>query len=242
MIQVESIIYKTKLKLNKLATNEHQDIPVEDIILNANEAQIKLIKEKVGLNNLYQAGLDSFKKRYQDLEGLIESHHDHPLTLELVDKKLNKYSASLEDLEPKLMFYIDAYALADKGNCKDRIIYVNNDLTKHSDVTVLLNNSNYKPSFEYQETFSTLSNNNIEVFSDGTFELKSLNLSYLRYPKEIDYAGYTKLNDEASETQDCELPDYMEDELVELIVQLIAGPTENQFALETSKQRKQIGE
>lgn len=242
MISVESIIYKTKQKLNKLATNEHQDIPIEDVILVANEAQIKLIKEKVGQNNIYLSGIDSFKKRYQDLEVLIESAHNHQLTPTLVDKYINKWSVAYDTLTPQFMFYVDSYAIADKDQCRDRLIYVNNDLTKHSDVTVLLNNSNYKPSFEYQETFSTLSDNNLEIYTDGTFDFVSVHISYLRYPKEIDYAGYVKLNGQASITQDSELPDYMEDELVELMVQLIAGPTENPSALETAKQRKQISE
>ena len=242
MILVESIIYKTKQKLNKLATNEHQDTPIEDIILIANEAQIKLIKEKLSKNNTYQLGLDSFKKRYQDLESLIEPHNEHEIKLKLVDKKLNKWSGSYKELSPKLMFYIDCYAIADKESCKNRMIYVNNDLTKHADVTTLLGNSNYKPSFEYQETFSTLSSENLELYSDGTFEFKNAFISYLRYPQEIDYEGYEKLDGSTSVTRNSELPDYMEDELVELMIQLIAGPTENQFALETARQRKQISE
>lgn len=242
MILVESIIYRTKQKLNKLATNEHQDIPIEDIVLIANESQIKLIKEKLSQNNTYQLGLDSFKKRYQDLESLIEPHSKHELVPTLVDQRLNMWEVSYKDIDPKLMFYIDSYLIADKGSCKNRLIYVNNDLTKHADVTILLNNSNYKPSFEYQETFCTLSSENLEIYTDGTFTPKKVYLSYLRYPQEIDYEGYTKLDGSESKTQNSELPEYMEDELVEIMVQLIAGPTENQFALETAKQRKQISE
>ena len=47
MIPVDSLLYKIDQKLNKLSTNEHQQIQLEDKILALNEAQIKLIKQKV---------------------------------------------------------------------------------------------------------------------------------------------------------------------------------------------------
>lgn len=47
MIPVDSLLYKIDQKLNKLSTNEHQQIQLEDKILALNEAQIKLIKQKL---------------------------------------------------------------------------------------------------------------------------------------------------------------------------------------------------
>jgi hypothetical protein len=47
MIPVDSLLYKIDQKLNKLSTNIHQQINLEDKILALNEAQIKLIKQKV---------------------------------------------------------------------------------------------------------------------------------------------------------------------------------------------------
>jgi hypothetical protein len=47
MIQIDSLLYKIDQKINKLSTNEHQQIQLEDKILALNEAQIKLIKQKV---------------------------------------------------------------------------------------------------------------------------------------------------------------------------------------------------
>ena len=51
MILVDSLLYKIDQKLNKLSSNVHQQIPLEDKILALNEAQLKLIKQKLtGLN------------------------------------------------------------------------------------------------------------------------------------------------------------------------------------------------
>ena len=153
MIKTESILYKIDQRLNKLSSNAHQEIALEDKILAANEAQLKLIKQKMDGNNIYRLGFDAFKKRYEDLQKLVENYDAHPLSLSLSDKYLNKWVADITSLDPEYMFYVDSYVLATKGNCKKQRIDVNNDLAKHADIPTLLNNSNYKPSFEYRETF-----------------------------------------------------------------------------------------
>ena len=140
------------------------------------------------------------------------------------------------------MFYVDAYVLADKGRCKDRQIWINRDLASHGDIQFILNNVHYKPSFEYQETFSFISSDEISIFTDGTFTPKHLYLSYVRYPKYIDKVGYIKLDGSPSVDQDCELKNYLEDELVDLTVQNLAMYTENSAAVQSSQLRIQTNE
>jgi len=238
MIPVDSLLYKLSLKLNKLSTNDHQDFPLEDKIVALNEAQIKLIKQKVtGLSGI---GLDGFKKRYEDLENLIEDYKSLDLTEG--NKDINQFKASVSKLDPKYMFWIDAYVLADKGDCKNRPLWVNKDLVKHGDIQFLLTNSDLKPSFEYQETFNTISSDEFNIYTDGTFKPTKLFVSYLRYPKYIDKEGYTNLEDKASSNQDCELEEYLEDELVDLAVQHLAMYTENIAAVQSSQLRIQTNE
>ena len=54
MIAVDVLLYKIDQKLNKLASNEHQNIQLEDKILALNEAQIQLIKNKVDENRAFR--------------------------------------------------------------------------------------------------------------------------------------------------------------------------------------------
>jgi hypothetical protein len=170
MIPVDSLLYKIDQRLNKLSTNDHQQIQLEDKILALNEAQIKLIKQKVdGFSVVSGLGLDAFKKRYEDLQSLVITYNNQPLALTLKNAELNQWFANIHLLTPKYMFYIDSYILADKGRCKDRKIWINRDLAKHGDLSLILNNSHYKPSFEYQETFNFLSSDEISIFTDGTF-------------------------------------------------------------------------
>ena len=243
MIPVDSLLYKIDQKLNKLSTNEHQQIQLEDKILALNEAQIKLIKQKVdGFSTVSGLGLDAFKKRYEDLQKLIESYSHQPLSLTLRDAKINQWVSYLDELSPKYMFYIDSYILADKGRCKDRVVWINKELAKHGDINLLLTNDHYKPSFEYQETFNFISSDEISVFTDGTFTPKQIYLAYMRYPTYIDKEGYIKLNGTDSVNADCELEEYLEDELLDLTVQNLAMYTENASAVQSATYRIQTNE
>jgi len=243
MIPVDSLLYKIDQRLNKLSANEHQQIQLEDKILALNEAQIKLIKQKVdGQNTISGLGLDAFKKRYEDLQSLVVNYNDGELPLTLKNAELNQWSAYVHLLEPKYMFYVDSYVIASKGLCKDRKIWINRDLAKHGDLQFCLNNTHYRPSFEYQETFNSISSDEISIFTDGTFTPNNIYISYMRYPQYINKTGYIMLDGEPSFDQNCELETYLEDELLDLTVQNLAMYTENQSAVENSIYRIKTNE
>jgi hypothetical protein len=242
MISVDSLLYKIDQKLNKLSTNEHQQIQLEDKILALNEAQIKLIKQKVDGTTANGMGMDSFKKRYEDLQSLVISYDAGVLDLKEADKTLNRWSANIKTLTPKYMFYVDSYILASKGKCKNRKIWINKDLAKHGDLQFLLNNSHYAPSFEYQETFNWLSSDEISIFTDGTFKPTRIYVMYMRYPLYINKEGYINFDGEPSVNQDCELESYLEDELLDLTVQNLAMYTENAAAVQSAQARIQTNE
>ena len=243
MIPVDSLLYKIDQRLNKLSTNDHQQIQLEDKILALNEAQIKLIKQKVdGQSTVSGLGLDAFKKRYEDLQSLVVTYNHQPLSLSILNEELNQWKANLHQLVPKYMFYIDSYILADKGRCKNRKIWINRDLAKHGDIQFILNNTHYRPSFEYQETFNFLSSDEISIFTDGTFTPKDIYVSYMRYPQYINKEGYIMLDGEPSFDQDCELETYLEDELLDLTVENLAMYTENQSAVQSAQIRIQTNE
>jgi len=243
MIPVDSLLYKIDQRLNKLSANEHQQIQLEDKILALNEAQIKLIKQKVdGQNTVSGLGLDAFKKRYEDLQSLVVNYINGELPLTLKNAELNQWTASVHQLEPAYMFYVDSYVIASKGLCKDRKIWINRDLAKHGDLQYCLNNTHYRPSFEYQETFNSISSDEISIFTDGTFTPSNIYVSYMRYPDYINKTGYIMLDGEPSFDQDCELETYLEDELLDLTVQNLAMYTENSAAVDSSIYRIKTNE
>ena len=171
-------------------------------------------------------------------EGKIRSYNSYKVK----NNELNQWFANINILKPQYMFYVDSYVLADKGRCKNRKIFINKDLTKHGDLSLLLNNDHYKPSFEYQETFNFISSDEISIFTDGTFTPTKICISYMRYPQYIDKEGYIKLDGAESKDSNCELEEYLEDELVDLTVQNLAMYTENAAAVQSAQFRIQTNE
>jgi hypothetical protein len=232
MISTQQLLYKIDMKLNKLASVEHQSIPLEDKILALNEAQIKLIKKKIDYNNNYQLGLDAFKKRYEDLQILVYPNQESidqfekATVTKTTDKVYDTYQVDITKLQKQYMLPLDMYAICSKGDCTERPVFLNK-VIKHGDISTLMANNHYVPSFEYEESFVVISGNSIMIYTDGTFTVDNLYITYLRYPKKIDSAGYINFDGTDSINQDSELPDYLEDELLDLAVLELAMSTEN---------------
>lgn len=238
MISVDRLLYKIDQRLNKLSSNAHQQIQLEDKILALNEAQLLLIKQKVdGVSVPNGMGMDAFKKRYGDLQALILNYDHQPLTLKETNNKLNEYSAKLDALNPDYFLYLDGYLLADKGECKNRVIWLNPDLIKHGSIQFLITNELYKPSFEYQETFCSISSGYINTYTDGTFTPSKVYLMYIKYPTKINKAGYVDFDGEDSSDENCELPESLENELLNLTVEHLAMNTENVSAVQSAQAR-----
>ncbi|NLR60690.1 hypothetical protein HGH93_21450 [Chitinophaga polysaccharea] len=223
MIQVEELLYDIDLRLNKVATSAHQHINLEDKLISLNDAQLILIKQKVaGLSS--RPGLDGSKKRYDDIENLVTTHCRLPVSFD-TDSVLYSWSGSLESLPAKYMFFVDAYFVATKGSCKDRILH--GYRIKHADLQVVMNNSNTCPSFEYQEMPLTITADRLYGYTDGSYTISDAYISFVRYPVKIDMEGYIGFDGAPSITANCELNNFLKDELVDIAVQLLAMSTEN---------------
>ena len=223
MISVQELIYEFKLNMNKVNRQDNVDIPVEDIVVYLNKAQLSWIKTKVNQNNVYKAGFDSIRKRIDDLQVLKRAN------VKLTTKKTNDllhigYECPLSDA-PNYMFYLSSYVTAKKGKC---VTTLQTDLIRNGELTTKYLNTSYGPSFEWRYTLVTLGNDNLAAYTDGTFEIDDVYLTYLRYPQQIDIKGYTKFDGTDSINQDSELPEYAKSDLVDLATKFAAMSNENQ--------------
>lgn len=236
MIPVQNLLFDIDIKLNRLSNLRGQFIPNETKIDLLNKAQVKLILKKVDANNNYQLGMDAFTKRYEDLQNFQVPYEKHSLTAN--NDLLNTYSLPISSLNYDMVVPVNSYVLATRGNCKDRILDVI-DFMKHGDIRMLLKSPHYQPSYSYQETLGSISSDIIYVYGDPekTFTITELHLSYLRYPVDMDIAGYIHLDGTPSTTVDCELESYLEDELVDLVVEQLSDATANQEQSQLSRAR-----
>lgn len=105
--------------------------------------------------------------------------------------------------------------LAERGKCKNRVLY--NKLVKPTNVNVLLDDAYNKPSFDFEETVVSISNNELQVFKSD-FSIQKQLITYYRYPKSIDIKGYTTSLSQPSTTIDPEIPDWTIDKILNIAV------------------------
>jgi len=234
MIPVVDLLYDLDFKLNKLASNQHQYIPVEDKIVAINEAQLRVIKNKLNNNNIYHLGFDAFKTRYQELQEFVIDYEE--INVEQKIKALNSYSFKLENLDYKFYLPVDIICNCTKNSCQNHQVDVTR-IVKHGDLRKLLKNSNYAPSFEYQETLAVISSGETIMYTDGSFTIDSALVSYLRYPNVVDIEGYQHLDGTDSITVDCELPLSLRDELLEKAIIELGFDTGNINAAKAAQEK-----
>lgn len=235
MIPVDRLLYKIDLKLNKVASGQNQAIPLEDKILVLNEAQMRLLKKKVSLNNLFRSGFDSFKARYEELQGLVVEGEE--VIPERTSDVRSSFQIDVKELKEKYFLPVNIIAMCSRGSCTERVVNVPR-VVHHSDVNLLLNNSHFSPSFEWQETLAVISGDKVIIYAndkEGDFTVDKVLFSYIRYPQKIDAEGYEDFDGSDSTDSDCELPEVLEDELLELAVMELGYSTGNQIAAQASQ-------
>jgi hypothetical protein len=223
MISVEELVYEFKLTLNKVTRQDNVDIPIEDIIIYLNKAQMSWVKTKLNPNNVYRSGFEAIRKRIDDVQ-ILKVGDVEIKPVKTNDLLRKGYECSLSDAKD-YMFYISSYTVATKNNCE---VILTNDLVKSGDLTTRYLDVNYSPSFEWRTTLATLGNDALTVYTDGSFQIDKVFINYLRYPQKIDIEGYTKFDGTLSISSDCELPEYAKDGIVDLAVKFAAQASDNQ--------------
>lgn len=223
MITVHDLVYEFKLILNKVNRQDNVDIPLEDILVYLNRAQLSWIKTKINPNNVYKAGYDSIRKRIDDLQKLKVDN------VALIPVKTNDllylgFDCSLDNIKD-YMFYLSAYGVAKRNKCEKTLTI---DLIRHGDLATRYLDANFSPSFEWRNTLATIGDDKLTVYTGEDFQIKQVYLTYLRYPKQIDMQGYTRLDGTLSVDQDCELPEYAKSDIVDLAVKFAAQSSDNQ--------------
>lgn len=223
MIPVQELIYEFKLNLNKMDRQDNVLVPLEDILVYLNQAQLSWVKSKVGENNVYKDGYEATRKRIDDLQKLKVDDVSLPLQ-KTTDVLYKGYKADLKSI-PDYMLYVMSHVGARKQDCKAGLTV---DLIRQNDLSNLYFDANFAPSYEWRTTIATIGQDNIVVYTDDSFELENLYLTYLRYPKPIDSEGYIKIDGSDSVNRDCELPYYAKSDILDLASKFAAQSTDNQ--------------
>jgi hypothetical protein len=232
---VEEMHYEVKLKLNKIDSQNYENLIVPEIDWYLNEAQDLFIKQRYGISNSKRKGFEASQKRIDDLREIVVKGIIIPFITSSAD--LNSFQACLPE---DYMFYIRSRIDLNKEKCGDKEA-VSAVQIQHDDLNEVLNDPFYSPSFEWEEVPIVFMQGSIGEnpcrdgtvigYSDGTFILTNLRLDYLRHPLRISWGdgfditnSYTYPNGvTAVGLQNCELAEHTHHEIVDIAVMIASG-------------------
>ena len=231
MISSLDIALKIRQRLNKVDTQDDENLPLYVIVEAYNKGQLNIVNRLSSKNNIYKTGLESTTFRVDDLECLI-----NPDAYILSTTKKDGFY--LTDYIPKdYLRYIRTTCIAKTNSCKAKELYIY--LQEESNLNTLLNNDFVNPSFEWAETIGTIAGDKIKVFTQNKFEINKVYLTYLRKPRLIDLAGYIKKDGSPSTNIDPELPDDLVEMSIDEACRILSGDMQNQFSNQISQQNLQ---
>lgn len=218
-----TITIKIKQRLNKLDSQDYDNLECWVIVEAFNKAQVEWTRRQLHGINIVKEGDEGSTRRKDDLQVLMNTV-PLPLTNEQVSYSLNVPENYLQWKR------VDAYAKNDC--CPDRrmVIY----LAEEGNLSELLRDDAKKPSFEWAETFATLKNNKVFIYTNQDFEISNASLTYYRQPRKIQIEGcvdpYTSI--QSASNIECEFKDDIIELIIDEAVSILAGDIEsgNQFS------------
>ena len=133
---------------------------------------------------LYNEAQNKFQTLHLQNRGIDDVRYIQKFLI--LDQRI-PYTSKTQDkynfLLPKNYFDLaDVRAKAEKEKCKRLINCVE---VQTENLSELLQDEHWKPSFEWDETLYTINSDQVSVYTDNTFQVSEILLNYYRYPSQL---------------------------------------------------------
>jgi hypothetical protein len=117
-------------------------------------------------------------------------------------------------------------------------------LGEEANLSELLKDPNKNPNFDWAETFYTLSNNKIRIYTDNKFKISDVFLVYYKKPKNIKIAGIFDLETQqiAVTEQECVFKEDVVELLIDETCMILSGDIESFNIMQKTTQTIQRNE
>jgi hypothetical protein len=214
-----TIQLKIKQRLNKLASQDYDNLECWHIVEAFNKGMVNWCRRNLHGNNLYKTGDEGSKRRIDDLQILLS---ETPINLVKKDLYYEYPNLPTDYFEWKR---ISAYSTTHCCDKRRMVIY----LAEEANVDTLLRDQYKRPSYEWGETFCTLRDNSLKIYTNNEFEVPTATLTYYRQPRRIQILNcvdpYT--NQISTVNVECEFKDDLVELFIDEAAKILAGDIES---------------
>lgn len=211
---------KIKQRLNKLASNDYDNIQCWQIVEAFNKGQSDWCRRNLHGMNQKQEGDEQSTSRVDDLQRLLLS-----VPIILIDR-ITYYETPALPADYMRWKRISIKATAECcSDPKPMVVY----LTEQGNLDELLRDKNKQPNFEWGETFAMMKDNKMQIYTNGLFAIVNPEFTYYRQPTKIQINGCTDPYTLLQSTVDveCEFKDDLTELLIDEAAKIIAGDIES---------------
>lgn len=225
-----TIKLKVKQRLNKLASNDYDNLQDWHIIEAFNKALVSWTRRNLAGTNTKKIGDEGSTRRIEDFQVLLSE-----LPLETITRE--RFVES-QPLPKEYMHFKRLHAKAELECHCDEDHEMKIWLVEEGNIDDLLRDELKKPSFAWSETFCTLFNDKIRIYTNDEFKLKDVKLVYYRQPRKIEIAGvsnpYTQIK--STNEVECEYKDDLVEVIIDEAVKILSSDLENVTVYQTSSE------
>lgn len=226
-----TIQLKIKQRLNKLASNDYDNIECWQVVEAFNKGVVAWCRRQLHGSNVKQTGDEQSKRRIDDLQVILT---EEPIVLQ----KKDKYYETVNVLPDNYFEWKRVSVKVSTECCDDSrnmVVY----LAEEGNVDELLRDKMKQPNFEWAETFCTLKDNRLRIYTNNEFEVEEARLSYYRQPRRIQITGCVDPYTQQQSTVDVECE--FKDDIIELFIdeaaKILAGDIESMNQQQTATQQ-----
>lgn len=236
-MDIKSMHYEFKLKLDRIDTLSNPDFNVAEIDWLLNEAQLLFVKQRFTQNNNQRSGFETTQKRIDDLSTLVVKYPEQSGITPLNN------SIDLSTLKfPYLFLLRGEVDVQLNPNCIKRVPL---KYIQHDDLTEALKDPFTKSSLDYIiYTVGKTNNSNsssIYLYS-GDYTVTAVYPEYIKYPNRMSLGGYKFIDGVVTTTSNCELPEQVHSEIIDLAVQLASLNIQNPEYIQLKNAKIQIND
>ena len=225
-----TLLIKLKQRLNKLDSNDYDNIETWQFVEAFNKAQIEWCRRNLHGGNMYKEGDELSKKRIDDLQPLLRE-------LTLTGIVTDTYFQSDNFPVDTYLEFKTVTTDANQECCPDprsMTVY----LAEEANVSLLLRDPLKNPDFDWGETFCTMLNNTIRIYRNSNFNIVNPVLTYYQKPTLIQVLG--SVNPYTGIVSTVNVNSEFKDDLVEVMLDdtaaLMAGDIENMYQAQRGTQ------
>lgn len=214
-MDIQAVYKETEFRLNKLASNSGQRIPLPQFVAAVNKAQLQWAEARA---------------RVSERDGLVADELRPILAPDYVKKGVHKTNRYDVELPEDYFHLVRAVSTTDCGP-----LYIRR--TEEGNINTLLQDPYARPSKEWEEALGTLVGNTLRAYT-GDFKIGPVTITYYRYPRPVDIQGYLK-DGVPSTDSDLEFNGASAHEIIDMACLVLASDTGDQARFQTLAQMVQ---